>query len=96
MAGHEDAIRKGFHAMSTTPSRRRREGREAYYRGGDPGTSNPYVDCGYAADWLRGWYEGERDDLVAQQQNEQVAAEEEAKLDEFVRLYQLARERGLI
>jgi ribosome modulation factor len=47
--------------VSETPSARRRKGREAYYRGGNPNDHNPYQFnsgvCSQRIDWLEGWQE---------------------------------------
>jgi len=43
--------------MSQTPSHRRREGREAFYPGGDPGELCPYRDQGKRQDFFEGWKE---------------------------------------
>jgi hypothetical protein len=85
----------------STGARLRREGREAFYRGGNPADSNPYVGTGpfvmmKAHDWLVGWQEAERNDRDAIAREAAAEAEDEAKLEEFARLYNLAKDRGLI
>ncbi len=85
--------------MSETPSARRRKGREAFYRGGNPDDSQPYkgtLKRLQAHDWLLGWAEAQRADQIA------IAAEIEAdrvdseSVHEFARLYNLAKLQGLI
>ena len=57
--------------MGQTPSRRRREGRIAFYRGGNPSDHNPYKDPYKASDWLDGWNEAEATDMTDRHDNEQ-------------------------
>jgi hypothetical protein len=82
-------------------SRLRREGRNAFYRGGNPADHNPYAGDGAFAmmkahDWLVGWQEAEREDKEAIAREAAAETEEEAKIEEFARLYNLAKDRGLI
>lgn len=67
----------------SSPSRLRREGRDAYYRGGNPAAHNPYKATGFGAwkgeDWLAGWDEGERHDQIAQQREIEAETEERPK-----------------
>ncbi|MCK1543337.1 hypothetical protein IVB12_15585 [Bradyrhizobium sp. 179] len=84
----------------TSPSRIRRDGRNAFYRGGNPADHNPYTAGGFqslkATDWLAGWEQAKRED------DDRIAAEIRAdqedfdKVVEFARLYNLAKEQGLI
>jgi hypothetical protein len=89
----------------SSPSRLRREGRNAFYRGGNPADRNPYVGTGpfaqiKATEWLEGWAEARIDDERALKEElarqEQADLEEFDKLQEFARLYNLAKEQGLI
>ncbi|WP_166296868.1 hypothetical protein [Bradyrhizobium sp. 2S1] len=83
--------------MSGGPSRRRREGRQAFYRGGDPDVHNPYSPGTYeASDWRDGWREAKKDDDIVIQQERQAEFEDIYKVIEFARLYNLAKEQGLI
>lgn len=83
--------------MSGGPSRRRREGREAFSRGGDPDVRNPYrPGTSYASDWLDGWREAKRDDDIVIKHEQQAALDDIDKVEEFARLYNLAKEQGLI
>jgi hypothetical protein len=57
--------------MSETPSARRRKGREAYYRGGDPNALNPYHEPYFRMDWREGWDRAQREDeIVAEEERE--------------------------
>lgn len=53
--------------MSQTPSKRRKQGREAFYYGGDPKDHDPYLHSKAwgsdmkSKDWMDGWYEAEAD-----------------------------------
>ena len=50
--------------MSEKPSARRRKGREAYYRGGNPVELNPYMLESHRDDWRSGWGEAWREDRL--------------------------------
>lgn len=82
--------------------RHRREGREAYYRGGSPDDRNPYADKGglsydiASADWLTGWREAEAHDEMTRRYEEREKAVEDEKVEEFAHLYGLAKSRGLL
>jgi hypothetical protein len=86
----------------SSPSRYRRQGRNAFYRGGDPKTLDPYVGKHgltgdlHSRDWLDGWREAEKHDELTKIQKAREAEDEEQKIEEFARLYLLAKERGLI
>lgn len=86
----------------STPSHRRREGRKAYIRGANPVDRNPYAGkTGLSADlnsadWLAGWREAETHDELARLREEAAAEAEEEQITEFVRLYNIAKDRGLI
>lgn len=82
--------------------RHRREGREAFRRQGNPDDHNPYADKGglsydiMSADWLAGWREAEAHDEMARKREEREMAEDDEKVEEFARLYNLAKSRGLL
>jgi hypothetical protein len=85
----------------STPSRRRREGRMAFHRGGNPLDYQPYKGCGltsdlHATDWLEGWNQAKSADEIAQINEDRADEIEFSKLQEFVRLYELAKSQGLI
>jgi hypothetical protein len=79
------------------PSRLRREGRNAFYRGGDPSTLCRYKPgTSDFLSWMEGWDQALRDDQDAIVREADAEAEEEAKIEEFARLYNLCKDRGLI
>jgi hypothetical protein len=83
--------------MSGGPSRRRREGRNAFYRGGNPMDHNPYsLTDSDATDWLVGWNEAKREDEAAIAREAQAEIDDYDKVQEFARLFHLAKEQGLI
>ena len=82
---------------SRSPSRLRREGREAFFRGGDPADFNPYTLRTPNSDhWLDGWSEAKKADDLAIAREEQAEIDDIDKVQEFARLYNLAKEQGLI
>ena len=82
--------------MSETPSKRRRKGRNAYYRGGNPDYHCPYK-TGFmweakAADWMAGWKEAEASDRTDEDDaSEDACAELESLEDQY---QQIARALG--
>ena len=79
---------------------RRREGRNAFYRGGNPNDHQPYGNGKsgltgdiHAADWLAGWKQAEEADEIAIMHEDLADFD---KVQEFARLYNLAKEQGLI
>jgi hypothetical protein len=88
----------------SSPSHYRREGRNAFCRGVNPADLNPYKATGFGAwrgeDWLEGWAEARIDDDRALKEErarqEQADLEDFDKVQEFARLYNLAKEQGLI
>jgi hypothetical protein len=86
----------------TSPSRYRREGREAFFRGGDPTERNPYANKGgltadmHSRDWLDGWQQATEADEMAKAREEREALDEDEKIEEFARLYNLLKQKGLI
>lgn len=84
-----------------SPSHYRREGRNAYYRGGDPEEVCPHkfpniMSQSRRSSWLEGWAQAKADDDIAAKREDAEAIEEDEKVEEFARLYNLAKERGLI
>jgi hypothetical protein len=81
-----------------SPSRYRSEGRNAFYRGGRPIDHLPYRSStdGRARDWLEGWMLEKRDDDIKIKEEAAAAIEDQEKVEEFARLYNLAKEQGLI
>lgn len=59
--------------MSETPSKRRRKGREAYYRGGNPLELNPYRDPYHMIDWREGWDRAQREDEISETEERALA-----------------------
>jgi hypothetical protein len=89
----------------SSPSRIRRAGHDAYYRGGNPAAHNPHSGPSLfeqirSAHWLEGWTEAQIDDECALKEErarqEQADLEDFDKVQEFARLYNLAKEQGLI
>jgi ribosome modulation factor len=81
----------------SSPSRLRREGRNAFYRGGTPADHNPYSDGSFHRQhWFNGWEEAAKEDEVAIAAQEQADLDDYDKVQEFARLYNLAKEQGLI
>lgn len=81
----------------SSPSQYRREGRNAFYRGGNPAMLNPYAPTSISSrSWIEGWEQAAREDRDQIALEAAQEAEEEAKLEEFARLYNLAKEKGLI
>jgi hypothetical protein len=86
----------------SSSSHYRREGRNAFYRGGNPTEINPYakrpglVAESHARDWAAGWLQAAEDDEMAKRREEQAALDDFDKVQEFARLYNLAKEQGLI
>lgn len=85
-----------------SPSHYRRLGRNAYSRGVNPDDRNPYrnrgglVDGSCSHSWREGWDEEKRVD-EAQILLEQAAEQkEEEEIEEFARLYRIAKDRGLL
>jgi ribosome modulation factor len=80
-----------------SPSRYRRDGRNAFYRGGDARHHVPYpVGSSHRSDWLEGWLEAERDDQDKMKLEAAAEVEDQEKVEEFARLYNRAKEQGLI
>jgi hypothetical protein len=81
----------------TSPSRIRRRGREAFFRGGDPELINPYAPDSYdRRAWTEGWEQSKRDDDILIANEAQAELDDFDKVQEFARLYNLAKEQGLI
>jgi ribosome modulation factor len=81
----------------SSPSRYRREGRNAFYRGGNPISVCPYPAGHHGANsWLDGWLEAEKEDERRIKDEERADLEDFDKVQEFARLYNLAKEQGLI
>lgn len=59
--------------MTETPSDRRRKGRNAYYRHGNPVEMNPYRDPYHTCDWREGWDRAQREDEILQEEEETLA-----------------------
>jgi len=76
--------------------RTRQEGLRAFVPGVDPKMRNPYRGLAlenWSRYWMLGWDEAaRRHELTILDENHRT----EEKLDEFVRLYELAKARGLI
>jgi hypothetical protein len=79
-----------------SPSRYRREGRNAFIRGDDPRARNPYKGSSHWQDWLDGWIEAERAGDIAIQNEAAAEVADQEKVEEFARLYNRAKAQGLI
>jgi hypothetical protein len=86
----------------SSPSHYRREGRHAFYRGGNPTDLNPYARRPgltaetHARDWAVGWQQAAEDDEMAKRREAQAELDDFDKVQEFARLFHLAKEQGLL
>jgi hypothetical protein len=84
---------------SNSPGQLKRYGREAFIPFTDPMERCPYkseYDSWRRMNWVEGWKEAEREHEERAVRDFVEESENEAKLEEFVLLYNLAKERGLI